>query len=92
MTRGFLFNYDSLLQNATDIIKKCDSYFITKCDRSLLQNVSGLLLQNTTVITKYDANKQYTGQNSSLCLAHYFTLNLFFIKTVLFRDDVSGNM
>ena len=30
--------YDTLLQNATDIITKWDSYFITNCDRSLLQN------------------------------------------------------
>ena len=37
-----LIHYDSLLQNATDII--------TKCDRSLLQNVSGFLLQNATVL------------------------------------------
>ena len=37
-----LINYDSLLQNAIDII--------TKCDRTLLQNVSGLLLQNASVL------------------------------------------
>ena len=37
---------DSLLQNATDVI--------TKCDRSLLQNASGFLLQNATVIAKCD--------------------------------------
>ena len=56
-----MINYDTLLQNATDIITKCDSYFITKCDRSLLQNASGfllqnatILLQNATVITKCD--------------------------------------
>ena len=41
---------DSLLQNATDVISKCDGYFITKCDRNLLQNASGFLLQNTTVL------------------------------------------
>ena len=45
-----MINYDTLLQNATDIITKCDSYFITKCDRSLLKNVSGFLLQNATVL------------------------------------------
>ena len=56
---SYLVHYDTLLQSATDIIKKCDSYFITNCDKSLLQNVSGFLLQNatvflenTTVITK----------------------------------------
>ena len=48
-------------QNATDIITKFDSYFITKCDRSLLQNEpdvllqnAKVLLQNTTVITNCD--------------------------------------
>ena len=59
---SYLIRYGSLLQNATDIITKCDSKFITKCDKSLLQNVSGfllqnatILLQNATVITKCDS-------------------------------------
>ena len=42
------------LQNTTDVITKCDSYFITKCNRSLLKNASGFLLQNATVIIKRD--------------------------------------
>ena len=37
-----LIHYGSLLQNATDII--------TKCDRSLFQNAAGFLLQNATVL------------------------------------------
>ena len=41
VTVSYLIHYDRLLQNATDIITKCDSYFIKKCDRRLLQNVSG---------------------------------------------------
>ena len=41
---------DTLLQNVTDIIAKCDSYFITKCDKSLLKNASGFLLQNATIL------------------------------------------
>ena len=41
-----LIHYDSLLQNATDIITKCEIYSITKYD--------GTLLQNATVITKCD--------------------------------------
>ena len=44
-----MIHYDTLLQNAADIITKCHSYFIKKCDRSLLQNASGFLLQDTTV-------------------------------------------
>ena len=51
---SYLICYNSLLQNAIDIITKCDSSFITKCDRSLLENASGFLLQNATVITNCD--------------------------------------
>ena len=43
-----------LSQNATDIITKCDSYFIIKWNRTLLQNASGFLLQDVTVIAKCD--------------------------------------
>ena len=50
VTVSDLICYDSLLQNAIDVITKCDSYFITKRDRSLLQNASGFLLQNATVL------------------------------------------
>ena len=50
VTVSYLIRYDSLLQNATDIITKCDSKFITKCSRSLLQNTSGFLLQNATIL------------------------------------------
>ena len=49
VTVSDLIRYNSLLQNATDVITKCDRYFFTKRDRSLLQNTSGYLLQNTTV-------------------------------------------
>ena len=47
-----MIRFDSLLQNATDIMTKCDSWFIAKCDRRLLQNASGFLLQNATVYYK----------------------------------------
>ena len=67
VTVSYLIHYDSLIQNATDVI--------TKCGRSLLQNASrfllhyndfnakcdsyyklatAILLQNATVITKCD--------------------------------------
>ena len=51
---SYLVHCDTLLQNATDIIIKCDSYYITQCDKSLLQNPSAFLLQNATVLTKRD--------------------------------------
>ena len=50
-----MIHCDTLLQNATDIIRKCDNYFVRKCDRSLLQNASDFLLQNATVITNCDS-------------------------------------
>ena len=50
VTVSYLIRYGSLLQNATDIIKKCGSCFITKWDRSSLQNASDFLLQNVTVL------------------------------------------
>ena len=52
---SYLIYYGTLLQNATDIITKCGSYFITKCDRSLLQNTPVFLLQNATVLLKIAA-------------------------------------
>ena len=33
-------NYDTLLQDATDIITKYDSYFIAKCNKGLLENAT----------------------------------------------------
>ena len=32
VTVSYLIRYDSLLQNTTDVITKCDSCFIAKCD------------------------------------------------------------
>ena len=54
-TVSYLIYYDSLLQNAIDIISKCDSYFITKCGRSLLENAPGFLLQSATVLLQKGA-------------------------------------
>ena len=47
---SYIVHYDTLLQNATDIFTKCDSYIITKCNKSLLQNLSGFLSQSATVL------------------------------------------
>ena len=50
VTVSYLIHYDTFLENAADIITKCESYFITKRSRSLLQNASSFLLQNVTVL------------------------------------------
>ena len=62
-----LIHFETLLQNATDIIAKIESYFITKYEKKFilqnasvfyhkigqsLQNAINLLLQNATVFTK----------------------------------------
>ena len=39
-----------MLQNATDIITRCDNYFITKFEKGFLLNVSGVLLQDAKVL------------------------------------------
>ena len=47
--------YDTLLQNATDIITKRDNYFIEKCDKSLYQNASVFFITKCdSFITKSD--------------------------------------
>ena len=66
VTVSYLIQYDSLLQNSTDIVTKCNSYFITKCYRSLLENASGFLLQNATVLTKCDVYYKFRQYNYSL--------------------------
>ena len=50
---SYLVYYNILLQNPTNIIRKYDSYLITKCDKKLLQNAAALL-QNAKIITKCD--------------------------------------
>ena len=60
---SYLAHYDTLLENATDVIKKCDSYFITKCDKSLLQNALSCLLQTATVLLQIVAVVTNCGVN-----------------------------
>ena len=57
VTVSYLIYYDRLLQNATDIITKCYSYFVTKCDKNLLKNA--------TVITKWNVYYKLRGYNTS---------------------------
>ena len=76
VTVSYLICYDSLLQNATDVITKCDSYFITKCDRRFLQNASCLLLQNATLITKCDVYHKLRQYNVK-CFANLYPRESF---------------
>ena len=62
---SYLVHYDTLLQNARDIIAKCNGYFIPKCVRFFItkcdsfissceryDKIRRILFQNVTVITK----------------------------------------
>ena len=44
-TFSYLVHYDTLLQNAENVFRKCDSHFITKLDKSLLQKASDIFLK-----------------------------------------------
>ena len=92
-TVSYLILYDNLLQIATDIITKCDSYFITKKkDRSLLQKVSGFLLQNVTVLLQ---NATFITNCYSTFLCHIWTVtfNQIFIMHLRFsRTTLDKNI
>ena len=47
---SYLVHHVTVLQNETDIITKCESYFITKYDQNLLPKYINFLLQNATVL------------------------------------------
>ena len=73
----------SLLQSATSVITKCDSFFITKwCDkcyykvRQLLQSVT-ILLQSATGITKCD---DYYKVRRYKTAHHSATMSLFLLS------------
>ena len=91
VTVSYLIRYNSLLQNAADVITKCDIYFVTKCDRCLLQNPTGfllqnaiVLLQNATIITKCDIYYKLRHYTSlmllSLNFTSFYTIIYFFVK------------
>ena len=84
VTVSYLIHYDSLLQNAIDIITKCDrmrqkfitkciGFFITKCGSFITKcdsyYVATILLQSAIVITKYDVFYKL-GQYTVLMLRH----------------------
>ena len=77
-----MIHYGSLLQNATDIITKCDSYIIIKCDKSLLQNASGFLLQNATVSLQNATVNTNCGNFITKCDSYYKMRRLLQIATV----------
>ena len=70
----YFIRHDSLLQNATDIITKCDSYFITKCDRFF--------------ITKYDSFYKIRRFYYKMRQLLQNTATLFQNATVITKCDV----
>ena len=80
-----MIHYDSLLQNAADIIKS-NIYFITKSGRHLLQNVLSFLLKNAsftnaTAITKCDNYYKLQMQQDMLLLKlNHILMGLYIIN------------
>ena len=77
-----LIHYKTLLENATDILTKCDSYFITKCGKSLSQNASGFLLQNATVLLQNAIAITNCDDFTTICDSYYKMRHLIQIATV----------
>ena len=67
----FIFHFDTLLKNATDIITMSGSYFITKCDKSLLQNASTFLLQNPTALLQNATGIKNCDDSITKCRSYY---------------------
>ena len=81
VTVSYLIHYDSLLQNATNIITKCDSYFIIKCDRRFITKCVRFF------ITKCDFNyklRQY--KVSEKRMAYILVTASLWTKSVPFTD------
>ena len=82
VTVSDLICYDNVLQNATDVITKYNSYFITKCGRSLLQNVSGFLLKNATVLLQNATVIRKCDDFITKCDSYYKMRRLLLTATV----------
>ena len=89
VTVSYLIHYDSLLQNATDIITKCNGCCIAKCDRSLLQNASGFLIQNATVLLQNVTVTTNCDNFITKCDSYYKMRRLLQIATVQRALEIS---
>ena len=82
VTDSYLICYNSFLQNATDVITKRDSCFITKCGRSLLLNATVFLLQNATVLLQNATVSTNCDNFITKCDSYYKMRPLLQIATV----------
>ena len=81
----YLVHYDSLLQNATDIVTQCDSNFIGKFKKQLLQNVTDFFLQNGTFITNCVA----TVLNIGVCFMFVLVIFVKLFRVFFFKNTLS---
>ena len=81
----YLIYYDTLVQNAIDIITKCNNYLITKCGRSLLLYNTTVLLQNATAITKSD---DFITKGNGYYKLQQYTLPITNCDTFSLRDHI----
>ena len=70
-----MVHYNTLLQNTTDIITNCYSYFVTKCDKSLLHNA--IVNTKCYVYCKISVHSTLFLTKVSLCLEERFRIFFF---------------
>ena len=91
---SYLIHYNNLLQNATDVITKRDSYFITKCDEVYFKNRQVFITKRDSVITKCDSYykmRVITYCDSTLCHG-CFPVNFAKFLRKRFLQNTSGRL
>ena len=86
---SYLVHHETLLQNATEIIKKCDIYFYYEMQRSLLQNMSLVFDSFITKMRQLIQNVKFTTE----CVSRRIELNdrLTDSESFLFKTKIVGS-
>ena len=86
---SYLVHHETLLQNATEIIKKCDIYFYYEMQRSLLQNMSLVFDSFITKMRQLIQNVKFTTE----CVSRRIELNdrLTDSESFLFKTKIAGS-
>ena len=71
VTVSYLIHYDSLLQNATDVITTCSSYFITKMRQIFYYKMRRLLQIATVQLNKAVKKNVHQSFLTSILVSRY---------------------
>lgn len=86
---SYLVHHETLLQNATQIMKKCDIYFYYEMQRSLLQNMSLVFDSFITKMQQLIQNVKFTTE----CVSRRIELSdpLTDSESFLFKTKIAGS-